>query len=150
GRGGEVADPAGAEAATHDDSFGIAPGLELEEAANDERQLLGEVLDCALHDTGGLGIARREQRIELLPADILAGLVAEWVIAGLAQWFAPPLEDHPERALIGAVANQTFVILQFDVVTVDFDLREGGGAMRHNAPRNRALIGHLLVPMASP
>src|SRR5262249_59388675 len=84
----------------HDDGFGTAPGLQLGEGANADRQLRGEVLDRALHDTGGLGIARREQRIELLPADILAGLVAEWVVAGLAQWFAPPLEDHPERALM--------------------------------------------------
>src|SRR5262249_16276513 len=47
----------------------------------------------------------------------------------------PALEDRPERALIGAVAEQTFVILQFDVVTVDFHLREG---RRRHAPQRSA------------
>ncbi len=142
----DLAHPGGAEAAAHDNPFGIAPGLELEKAADDEGQLLREVLDCALHDAGSLWVALGEQRIEFLPADVLAGLVAERIAAGLAQRFAPALENGTERALVGAVAEQAFVVLQFDVVAVHLDLGEGGGAVRRNARRSRALIGHEPFP----
>ena len=74
-----------AKASAHHDAFGIAPRLELEEAPDDERELLGEVLDRPLHDAGRLGITLDEQRVELLLADILGGLVAEGIAAGLAQ-----------------------------------------------------------------
>ncbi len=58
---GELADAAPAEAAAHDDAFGVAPGLELEEAADDERELLREILDRALQDPGRLRIALGQQ-----------------------------------------------------------------------------------------
>src|SRR5262249_10368082 len=90
---GELADPAGAKAAADDDPFRIAPRLEFEEAADDEGELLREVLDCALQDPGGLWVSLREQRIELLPADLAAGLVAERILARLAQRLAPALEE---------------------------------------------------------
>ena len=53
----KLADAAGAEAAADHDPFGVAPGLELEEAADDDRELLGEILNRALDDAGRLRIA---------------------------------------------------------------------------------------------
>ena len=79
----QLADTAGAEAAADHDALGVAPGLRLEEAADDERQLLREILDRALHDGRRLEVALGEQRIELLLADLVARLVAERVVARL-------------------------------------------------------------------
>src|SRR5262249_55464019 len=95
---GELAVAAVAKAAAYDDAFGIAPSLELEETANDERELLREVLDRALQDTGSLRIAFGEQRIQRLLAQLLGRLVAERVFAGLAQGLAPVLDDIAEGA----------------------------------------------------
>src|SRR5262245_10147513 len=72
---GELAVAAVTKAAAHDDPFRVAPSLELEETANDERQLLREVLDRPLQDPGRLRIAFGEQRIERLLAQLLARLV---------------------------------------------------------------------------
>ena len=95
---GELADPAGAEAAADHDPFGVAPGLELEKAPDDEGELLRKILDRALQDAGRLRIAFDQQRVELLLADVLARLVAEGVVSGLAQRLAPVLDDVAERA----------------------------------------------------
>src|SRR6476646_2469542 len=138
---GELADPAGAKAAADDDLFRIAPRLELEEAADDEGELLREVLDCALHDPGGLEVSLREKRIELLPTDLAAGLIAERIVAGLAQRLAPAIEDLAERPLTGAVAEQAVLVLQFDVIAFNLDGGEAGSAMRRNARGGRPLIG---------
>src|SRR5947208_10367528 len=129
----ELADPAVTQTATRHDPFGIAPRLELEETANDEREFLREILDRSLHDAGGLRIALREQRIELFPADLLGRLVPKRIVAGFAQRLAPALQNGTERALVGAVAEQAFVVFQLDIIAVDFDLGQVGGAMRGNA-----------------
>ena len=77
---GELADPAGAEAAADHDPFGVAPGLELEKSTDDQGKLLRKILDRALQDAGRLRIAFDQQRVELLLADVLARLVAEGVV----------------------------------------------------------------------
>src|SRR5262249_27033798 len=118
--------PAGAGSAAHHDPFGIAPRFELEEMADDERKLLREILNRPLHNAGGLGVPLCEQRIELLPADLLARLVPERIVAGFAQRLAPALEDRAERALVGAVAGQPFVVLQFAIVAFALDLGRAG------------------------
>src|SRR5262249_50172727 len=142
----ELADPAGAGSTAHHDPCGIAPRFEFRERADDERKLLRETLNRPLHNAGGLGVALCEQRIELLPADLLARLVPERIVAGFAQRLAPALEDRAERALVGAVAEQTFVVLQFDIVAFDLDFGRAGGAMRGNAWQGRGLIGHRSFP----
>ena len=97
--------------------------------ADDEGELLREVLDCALQDAGRLGVSLREQRIKLLPADLAAGLVAEGVVARLAQRLAPALEELAERPLVGAVAEEPVVVLQLDVVAFNVDGGQSGGAV---------------------
>lgn len=139
---GELAHPAGAKAAAYDDPFGIAPRLELEETADDERKLLCEILDCPLDDTGRLRIAFGEQGVELLPADLIARLVAERVIAGFSQGFAPFLNVLAECTLGGAVAEETFVVLQLNVIAVDVDQRQPTGAMGRDGRQGRSVLGH--------
>ena len=104
--------------------------LSLEEAADDQRQLLREILDRALHDAGGFGIALGQQVVERLLGDLVARLVAERIVAGLAQRLAPVLDDVAERALAGAVADEALVVLQLEIVAVDLDRRQAGRAVR--------------------
>ncbi len=54
---GQFADPAAAKAAADHQAFGIAPGLQLEEAPDHRVEFLGEILDGALHDAGGFRVA---------------------------------------------------------------------------------------------
>ena len=69
--------PAGAEAAANDQAFGIAPILELQEAAYDCGELLGEFLDSALHNAGGFRVTINQERGQLFSYCLLAGLLAE-------------------------------------------------------------------------
>ena len=69
------------------------------------------------------------------------GVVAERVVAGLAQRLAPVLDDVAERALAGAVAEEAFVVLDLDVVAVDLDRRQARGAVRGDG-RQSLLFGH--------
>jgi hypothetical protein len=56
-------------------------------------------------------------------------LAAEGVLARLAQRLAPALEDLAERPLVGAVAEESLVVLQLDVVAFNFDGGQPGGAV---------------------
>ena len=60
------------------------------------------------------------------------------------QGLAPVLDDVAEGALAGAIAEKTLVILQLDIVAVDNDRRQAGGAMRYGG-RHRGLVGHYMV-----
>jgi hypothetical protein len=88
--------------------------------------------DRALHDTSGFQIALGEQAVEFLFAELLTRLVAERVLASLAQGLAPVLDYGTEGTLAGAVADEPLVVLQFDIVTVDVDPRQPRGAMGGN------------------
>ena len=112
---GQLADAAGAEAAADDEAFRVAPILEPQEAADDQGELLGEVLDGALHDARGFGFALRQEVGELLLADLLAGFVAERILAQLLQRLAPFVENVPERVLAGLVADEAVLVLDFEL-----------------------------------
>ena len=139
----EFADAAGAEAAADHDALGVLPALQLEEAADDERQFLREILDRAMHDAGGFAVALGEEFVELLLGQVVARLVAERVGAGLAQGLSPILDDVAERALAGAVADEALVVLDLDIVAVDLDRRQAQRAMRGDGGK-RLLLGLLL------
>jgi hypothetical protein len=147
---GEFPDPAVPEPAAHDHPFGVAPGLELQETTDDERKLLGEILDGALHDTGCFRIALDQQRVQLLLADLLARFVAERVVTGLAQRLSPVLDDGAKGFFAGAIADESLVVLELDVVAVDVDRRETSGAMRRDRRQGCALFGHERIPVKGP
>jgi hypothetical protein len=139
----EPADAAGAKPAAHHDALGIAPGLELEEAADDERQLLREILDRPLQHARRVGVPFGHERIQLFLAYLLARLVAERILAIPAQRLAPFLQDVPKGALAGAVAEKAVLVLRFDVVAVDLHRGQMGGAVGGQGRRRcSGLIGH--------
>src|SRR5262247_3755876 len=143
-----LADAAGAKAAAHLDALGAGPRLELEEAADDQGQILGKILDRAVQHGGPIGIAFRQQDIELLFADVLGRLVAERIFSGLAQRLAPFLENFAEGPLAGAVAEKAVLVLHLDVVAVDLDRRQAVGAVRHQG-FGRGIRHDDLVPLVS-
>src|SRR5262249_25185659 len=71
----------------------------------------------------GLGIALDEDLVELLLAELIGGLLAERVVADLAQAVPPPVEDRAECAVARAIADEPLAVAQLGVVGVD---RDGG------------------------
>jgi hypothetical protein len=65
-----------------------------------------------------LGIAVAKQLIQLLLADLFAGRIAEWILAHLADPFAPVVEDRLKCALAGTIADKTIGRAQLGVVRV--------------------------------
>src|SRR5262249_47962729 len=137
----QFTDAAFAQSAPNDDAFRALPRLELEEATDDVHQLLGEILDRALNHGRGFGVLGYQRRIEVLLADLVPGLVAEGVLARLAQRFAPFFENVAERSLAGAIAEEAVLVLQFGIIAVDLDRRQAGGAVGRDGSL-RCLFGH--------
>ena len=145
----QFADAAAAKAAADREPFGIAPRLEFVKAPDHQRKVLGKIFDGTMHQTGFLDIAASQKHIELLLGQLLARLIAQRIIAGFAQRLAPILDDLPERALTGAVADKTLVVFDFDIVAVEVDLRQPAGAMRRDLRRGDSLFGHPRFPNES-
>src|SRR6185503_7378232 len=95
---GELADAALTQTAADDDALDILPFLQAQEAADHRGKLLRKFLDGAVNHAGGLGIAFQEEFVELLLADLFAGLFAQRILAHLADAFAPIIEDRLKRA----------------------------------------------------
>src|ERR1041384_5878786 len=64
-----LADAALAKPAAAPDAFGVLPLFQLQEAPDHRHELLRELLDRTLNETGRLGVALGEHLIELLLAD---------------------------------------------------------------------------------
>ena len=141
-RDGEFAEPAIAKTAAHHDALGLLPGLGLEETARDVGEFLCEVLDGAVNDRRGLGVVADQDGVEHLLADVFGWLLPERIFAGFAQRLPPPVENVPESALAGAVSEESFLVLQFDVEAVDLHRREAGGAVSGDAGGRDRFVGH--------
>ena len=116
---GKLADPALAQAAADHDALGVFPSFESQETTDDLGELLRELLDGALDDSGGFRVPLREHLVELLLADFLGGRRAEGILAGLAHPLAPIIQDRYERAPAGTIADKPFGAAQLRVVGVD-------------------------------
>src|SRR6185436_7944532 len=86
---GELADAALTQAASHHDALDVLPLLQAQEAANHRGKFLRKFLDGAVNHAGSFGIALQQHLVELLLADLLAGLLAERILAHLADALAP-------------------------------------------------------------
>ena len=139
---GELADPAAGKAPADHQPLHILPALELEEAARHQGQFLGEGFDCALDDARRFGIAIGEQRIEAFLREHAARLVAERVVADLAQRLAPAFDELAERAFAGAVADEALVILELDIVSLDLDRGQHCAAVPRECRSDECLISH--------
>ena len=98
--------------------------------------------DRALDDARRFGVATGQQRIEVLLGEHAARLVAERVVADLAQRLAPAFDEFAERALAGAVADEALVILEFDVVSLDLDRGQRRAAVPGECRSDECLISH--------
>ncbi len=83
-------------------------------------------------ETGRLMVAFEEQRIELLLADVLDGLVAERVIPELAQRLAPLVHDGVEGAPARPVSDKALFVTDLEIVAIDFNARQLRSAMFGN------------------
>jgi hypothetical protein len=110
--------------------------------ARDEREFLGEGFDRPMHDSGRFEVAVAEQSIKALLGQHVAGLIVERVMAEVAQWLAPILDEGAERALAGAVAHEALVILELHIIVRDLDGGQPGGAVGSQCRHDRPLIGH--------
>ena len=95
-----------------------------------------------MHDAGRDEIAFGQKLVELFAAQLLARRVAERILVLLAQGLSPILDHLAERELAGAVADKSFVVLELDVVAVDVDRRQLGGAVRRQRGANRGFCRH--------
>ena len=138
---GKLADAAIPQSAADDDPLGVAPRLLAQEAPHHGGKLLRELLDRAVHQAGRLGFSADQDLVELLLADAVAGLVADRIVAVVAQALAPILQDGPEGAVAGAVAQEPFLVAELDIVAVDRDGRELQGCMPQSGG-NRPGIRH--------
>src|SRR5262245_37387241 len=133
----KLADAALLQAAADHDALRVAPFLGLEVAPDDAGQLVGVVLDRALDDTGALRVPLHEEPVEPLLADVLARRLAERVLVDLLQALAQIVEKGPEGSAAGAVADESVLVLDLEVVAVD---RHGGQARRAMAGQDRLLF----------
>jgi hypothetical protein len=131
--------PALTETSAHRDAFRIPPVFELEKLSDDQRELLREFLDRALHDACRLRIAVGEQRVEIPFAEFLGRLVAEWIVAVFAHDLAPIIQDGAKCFLAGAVAQESFVVPALDVVAVNVHCREAARSVRRQYGRAACL-----------
>jgi hypothetical protein len=95
-----------------------------------------------VHQAGGVGIAAGERRIELLLADVAARGLAERIGALLAQRLSPFVENGVERFLAGAVADEPVVVLELDVLAVNLDRGQLGGAVRAQCRNGIVVVRH--------
>ena len=144
----QFADTPAAKAAADHQAFGVAPGLQLEEAPDHGVKLLREILDGALHHARRLGVALDQQFLKMLLGDLVGFLIAKGVGAAFAHHVAPLCQEVAEGAFVGAVADKALIVFHLDIVAFDGHRGQARGAMRQ-ARRQSALIGHLKVPNAA-
>ena len=140
---GDLADPALPKTAANHDALGIGPRLGLEEPPRHIGQLLGEFLDRAMHQGGGADIGADQRLVEFALGNLAGGFFAQGIVAVLPERLAQAVQDLAESPLAGAVAEKAFVILQFDVETVDLDRRQAGGAVAGDARGRYGVVCHV-------
>ena len=126
----QLADAARTEPAAEDDGLRVAPGRHLEEPLDHRGERLGEFLDGAVNDAAGFRIAFGQQLVELLLRHLVGRFLAQRVGAQLAQRLAPLVQHLVEGAAAGLVADEAVLVLDFEIVAVDFDARQPLGAVR--------------------
>src|SRR6516162_4227393 len=95
-----------------------------------------------MHQRGGHDILARQRLVERALADDLGGFVAKRIIAIFLERLAQVLEDLAERTLAGAVADETVLVLQFDVETVHIHRRQPGCPVPAETGGIQYFLGH--------
>jgi hypothetical protein len=120
----KLADPTAAEATANRNSLSVLPFLHFQKAMNNLRKSVREILDCPLNDARGLRFSLRKQRIEIRPTEFVAFFISEWVVARFTQGLSNLLDHVAESAFAGAIAYETSIVLDLEVVAVDKHRRE--------------------------
>ena len=132
-------------AANHD-ALGAGPCLGLEKPPRHIGQFLGKFLDRAMHQRGGGDIVADQRLVEFALADIAGGFLAQGIVAVLLQRLSQVVQYLAEGSLAGAIPEKAFLVLQFDVETVDFDRWQAGGAVVGDARGGDDIFCHLALP----
>ena len=143
----EFADPALPEAAADHDAFGIGPGLGLEKPPRHIGQFLGEFLDRAMHQGGGVDIVADQRLVEFALADVMRSLSCRADRRRCPSALRRPSRISAERALAGAVAEKAVVVLQFDIEAVDLHRRQPGSAVAGDARGGDDIFSHFAPAM---
>src|SRR6476469_3230545 len=134
-----LADAAVAEAAADGDLLRVRPVLGAQEPPCDRGEFLGEILGRTVDDAGGFGIAVEQRLVELLLGKL--GLAAERVLVDAGEAVAPVLQDFGECLLRRAVADETILGAELEIVAVDADARQDARPVRASMSGGRG-IGH--------
>jgi hypothetical protein len=103
---------------------------------------LCKILNGAMHDSGGFGLAFDEGILQLALAYLFGRLVAERIVIA-ARPLAPIVEKRLEGPLAGAVAQESFRRAELGIVGVDRYGRELCGAvLREREPIHLLSIRH--------
>ena len=125
----KLADATLTQAAAHDDALDILPFLQAQEAADHGGEFLRELFDHAVNHACRLRVAFQEDLVELLLADLVARLLAQRVLADLADPLAPVVEDGLKRSFAGPVADEAIRLAQLGVVRIHGDATQCLGSV---------------------
>src|SRR5581483_4936613 len=98
-------------------------------APHDRGELLRELLDGRMDEAGGFRIAIGEQLVQPFLTDLITGLIAQGIFAGLAQSLAPFLQYGLKSPLARPVADEPFGAPQLRIVGVNRDEAQVLGAV---------------------
>jgi len=86
-----------------------------------------------VHQGRGVDVVTQQRIIEHALGDSFGRFVAERILAVLLQRLAQAVQNLAERALAGAVAEETVVILQFDIKAIHVHRRQAGSTVPADA-----------------
>ena len=125
----QLADMARDQPAADHDALHSFPALNAQEPAHHRRQLAGELLDGGMDQAGSHGIGPCQHLVELGLGNLAGGRIAKRVFALAFDPLAPVVENRPEGAATGPIANKAFFVAQLFIVSFDGYGRQHEAAM---------------------
>lgn len=113
-----------AEAAADHDVLGIFPLVQHEEPRRHRSKLVGELFDGGMYQAGGEGVVTLKIFINLRLGEAVVWRSLKRIVAFGGNFLPPLVENVPERAPAGAIAQKTVLVLQFLVVSIDDHMRK--------------------------
>ena len=101
------------------DPLDILPALVLKQPAHDEREFLREFFDHGMDQACGFRVSLFQGLVEFLFPDLGTRPLAEWVAPLFDQWLAGLVENGRQSLLARAVAQETAIVLEFDIAGND-------------------------------
>src|SRR5258706_743327 len=89
-----------------------------------------------------MDVIPHERLVERTLTDALGGFTAQRLVAVCLQRLTQRVQNLPERALAGAVAEKTVIILQLDIEAVHIYRRQTSGAVPGDAGGRCDIFSH--------